>query len=419
MSLPDSSYETTRILPKLDKQSTEQRYKWSKAFWIFWTCAKLLAVAVQILEVLFAHNDEKWIYTIVVRTHNKCVPVLGVFPVKQSVHHKSHIEKILALATTGFAPHNNNIEKGGVAHKISLTRAGRMQKAKKDSYKRFYQEDGTYHYPKIPENKLRMKGEMYFESMEITGSNEGTATDPKFSLLKHWKETELPALDVTAQKIQSNNGKQVIVRYQWDSATPHVNSILTEFLQKEFDRRGWILVPQPANSPLTNTKDAALFPSLSKSVTTEQGLMHGSYVLQGEQLWDIVKLAWERMGLDTIARAYAGHHQIVNAIFKCKGGDDFTRQHKGLHCGIQKMFVPYYDRENQVEPSGVEVIESLGEIEIDGDGLKYAKPDVSGLDFAEYLTLQELDILMEYMPTECPEWASYAAAATRKLFEEG
>jgi hypothetical protein len=83
------------------------------------------------------------------------------------------------------------------------------------------------------------------------------------------------------------------------------------------------------------------------------------------------------------------------------------------------MFVPCYGRENQVEPSGVEVIESLGEIEIDGDGLKYAKPDVSSLDFAEYLTLQELDILMEYMPTECPEWVSYAAAATRKLFEEG
>jgi hypothetical protein len=135
---------------------------------------------------------------------------------------------------------------------------------------------------------------------------------------------ELPALDATAQKIQSDTGKRVIVRYQWDSATPHVDGVLIEFLQKEFDCRGWMLVPQPANSPLTNTKDAALFPSLSKSVTAEQGLMHGSYVLQGEQVWDIVKLAWERMGLDTIARAYAGHHQIVNAIFKCKGGNDFA-----------------------------------------------------------------------------------------------
>jgi hypothetical protein len=135
---------------------------------------------------------------------------------------------------------------------------------------------------------------------------------------------ELPALDVITQKIQSDTGKRVIVRYQWDSATPHVDGVLTEFLQKEFDCRGWILVPQPANSPLTNTKDAALFPSLTKSVTAEQG----------KQLWDIVKLAWERMGLDTIAQAYAGHHQIVNAIFKCKGGDDFTRQHKGLDCGI-------------------------------------------------------------------------------------
>jgi hypothetical protein len=62
--------------------------------------------------------------------------------------------------------------------------------------------------------------------------------------------------------------------------------------------------------------------------------MHGSFVLQGEQICNIVKLAWGRMGLDTIARAYTGHHQIVNAIFKCKGVDDFAQQHKGLYCGI-------------------------------------------------------------------------------------
>jgi hypothetical protein len=148
------------------------------------------------------------------------------------------VAEIFGLATTGFAPHNNNIEKGGIAHKILLTRVGQMQKAKKDSNKHVYKEDGTYHYPKIPENKLQMNGEMYFVSMEITGSNEGTAADPKFLLLKHWKETELPALDAMAQKIQSETGKQVIVHYLWDSATPHIDGILTEWLQKEFDHQG-------------------------------------------------------------------------------------------------------------------------------------------------------------------------------------
>jgi len=253
---------------------------------------------------------------------------------------------------------HNDIEKGGVACKISLTRAGRMVKAQKDSYKRVYRDNGTYYYPKIPENKLRSKGEMYFQSMEITGSSEGTAANPKFSLLKHWKETELPALDTAAQKMQTTTGKRVVIRYQWDGARPHVDGKLTEYIRDEFDKRGWILIPQPANSPLTNAKDAALFPAMSKDVTAEQGLMNGSYVLEGEQLWQYIKRVWETMKLTTIARTYAGHHQIVNAIVKCKGKDDFAKDHKGLHCGIRKMYVPYYESENQEQPSGVEVFES-------------------------------------------------------------
>jgi hypothetical protein len=34
MGLPDSWYKSTRIFPLLDKQSTERRYNWAKAFWI-------------------------------------------------------------------------------------------------------------------------------------------------------------------------------------------------------------------------------------------------------------------------------------------------------------------------------------------------------------------------------------------------
>jgi hypothetical protein len=49
------------------------------------------------------------------------------------------------------------------------------------------------------------------------------------------------------------------------------------------------------------------------------------------------------------------------------------------------MFVPYCNSENQEEPTGVEVLESLLKIDIDGDGLNYAKPDASDLVIAEYL----------------------------------
>jgi len=150
---------------------------------------------------------------------------------------------------------------------------------------------------------------------------------------------------------------------------------------------------------------------MSKDVTAEQGLMNGSYVLEGEQLWQYIKRVWETMKLTTIARTYAGHHQIVNAIVKCKGKDDFAKDHKGLHCGSRKMYVPYYESENQEQPSGVEVFESCDPV--DARNLKYETPDVSGHsseDIAKLLNQQELHVIMNDLPTDCPEWQWYSVA---------
>ena len=150
---------------------------------------------------------------------------------------------------------------------------------------------------------------------------------------------------------------------------------------------------------------------MSKDVTAEQGLMNGSYVLEGEQLWQYIKRVWERMKLSTIARTYAGHHQIVNAIVKCKGKDDFVKDHKGLHCGIRKIYVPYYESENQEQPSGVEVFESNDPV--DARSLKYETPDVSGYsgeDIAKLLTQQELQVIMNDLPTDSPGWNRYSVA---------
>ena len=48
---------------------------------------------------------------------------------------------------------------------VSLVR--KMVPMKKDSYQRVYKPDGTYHHPKVPENILWKKGELYFQPMEI------------------------------------------------------------------------------------------------------------------------------------------------------------------------------------------------------------------------------------------------------------
>ena len=84
------------------------------------------------------------------------------------------------------------MERGGEAKKVSIVRAGRLQPAQKDTYRRVYKDDGTFHYPRILGNLLRRKGDPYFCPMEVTGSSEGTKKKPKFSLLKHFQQTEIP-----------------------------------------------------------------------------------------------------------------------------------------------------------------------------------------------------------------------------------
>ena len=129
------------------------------------------------------------------------------------------------------------MESGGVAKKVLLVRAGAMVPAKKDTYRREYLDNGKFHYPKIPANLLRKKGELYFKPSEITGSNDGTATNPKYSMLRHFRKKELAALDACAAEYtaEHHGGVRVVGRYGWDSAGPHQCQKLNGFLQQSLN----------------------------------------------------------------------------------------------------------------------------------------------------------------------------------------
>ncbi len=211
MSLPDSSYKSTRLLPRLNQGNKNRRLYWSHQFWIFWQSA----VTFNGVQIILVHMDEKWFWSVVVRRNNKCVPFFGVEPVQHGVQHKSHLDKIMGIASTAFAPDGNDITKGGRAFLVNLVRVGGMVKATKDTYKRVYRDDGTYHYPVLLENRLQKKGEFYFKGLEITGSKKGTAKEPKFDLLSYFQDTEIPKLDQLCTSVGHLTGKKVIVRYQW------------------------------------------------------------------------------------------------------------------------------------------------------------------------------------------------------------
>jgi len=151
-----------------------------------------------------------------------------------------------------------------------------MVAAERDTYKRVYNPDGSgsYTYPKTLANRLLVKGQEYFQGMEMTGSYKGTVKRPKYPLTEFFAE-EIVRLEAVAQKIGSETGKRVVVRYQMDGAGPHRDGKLLAFLDEELGDRGWHLKFQPPNSPITNVKDACIFPSLSKRISSAQGLSNG------------------------------------------------------------------------------------------------------------------------------------------------
>ena len=147
-------------------------------------------------QMMLVHMDEKWFWVVVKRRHNKQIVSLGIQPIAHKTHHTSHMHKVLGIATSGFLPVDNDIEKGGRAMKVRMDRTGRMVAAKEDSYTRVYANDGkSYTYSKIAENRLRVKGQLYFQNMEITRSKEGTEKEQNMALLPYHRDILFPRLE--------------------------------------------------------------------------------------------------------------------------------------------------------------------------------------------------------------------------------
>jgi hypothetical protein len=63
----------------------------------------------------------KWFFAII-RQHKKCTPFFGVYLVNHAIRHKSHVNsKMMVIASTAFETKNNDMERGGIAHKVSFT----------------------------------------------------------------------------------------------------------------------------------------------------------------------------------------------------------------------------------------------------------------------------------------------------------
>ena len=212
---------------------------------------------------------------------------LGIQPIAHTTHHTSHMHKVLGITTSSFLRVDNDIKIGERTVKVRMDRARRMVASKEDSYKRVYADDGkSCTYPKIAENRLRVKGQLYFQNMDITGSKEGTEKEPKMALLPYHLEILFPRLEEMARELgeEGEEGVEIIPYYQMDGAGSRQCKKLLTMIDEEFNRRGWIFRFQPSQNPESNIKDSYVFPSLSHLVTIEKGQSNRSYSLKVENL---------------------------------------------------------------------------------------------------------------------------------------
>ena len=199
----------------------------------------------------------------------------------------------------------------------------------------------------------------------------------------------------------NENGRHVCIVKQEDGAGLHTDKTYLARMKELFDERDWLLFNQPSQSPITNVHDACIFPMMSKSASKSQALVFGSQLSKGEELNKTVMNVYNNKDhLPAIARAFAGHNQIVCAIIENNGDNNYLSKRKGLSFGIRRCYITDEEGEGVI-PVPVTMAESeTAQTQIISErqsrGLRYDEPKISDLSKAK-LTDRMKEFLLEHM----------------------
>jgi hypothetical protein len=200
-------------------------------------------------KFLWIHSDEKWFHALVPRQNAKACEELGLKRQSYSVHHKSHIKKVMAHCTVGYL-FDTNVEDGGEGFLIGLHRCANFKVPLRDV--RFSSKDPVTGRISFAGNEIKhKKGEPYLVDCNVTGMNAGTTTTPCFPLRSLWEHSLFPAIKAMLAPDGPCAGAQVI--FQEDNAGPHTNHEYTAWMQAAFEQYGWkieLQAPQGTSSIL-------------------------------------------------------------------------------------------------------------------------------------------------------------------------
>jgi hypothetical protein len=143
-------------------------------------------------------SDKKWFYGLVARTFAKAWESSGVHKQSFSFQHKSHITKVMGHGTVGFC-FQGDPEAGGTGYLIGLHRCQSYKVMQRKVHEQTIDAETGKRTSKGNPVKFN-RGDLALTDCNVTSSNFGTATKPKFPLMQLWATVLLPEMEALVQE---------------------------------------------------------------------------------------------------------------------------------------------------------------------------------------------------------------------------
>jgi hypothetical protein len=256
--------------------------------------------------------------------------VLGIEKTHTYLYHKCHINKVMAVAFTAYA-FDSTVENGGHGVKIGLYRVQAARVAQRDVRESRLDENGHRRYDG---DIIRMKGDAYLIDCNVTGSDEGTSNNPKFSLLALFRDQIFPTIGELVGPGGAYEGYLPV--FQGDNAGPHVDGTFHTFVKDFCESNGWKWEPQAAQMPHSNNLDLAVFPMMSKRHSALLK-MYSNLQAPHDEIWRTAEEVWANLGSAEIARGYILAYRIAAKVIEA-GGENTFLQKQEFHSGVRTDF---------------------------------------------------------------------------------
>ena len=275
------------------------------------------------------HYDEKWFWGMVTKSTARTFD--GLDQQTQQAYHKSHINKSMAVAFTAYA-FKDCTDNGGDGIKLGLFRAQSYKVAKRMVRQRVRQRSGSF---RATGEIIRQKGDLFLVEYAVTGSEEGTSDNPKFSLKQLFETTIFPDVEKLVGPGGKYEGYKVI--FQGDNAGPHREQAYFDFVTSYCREKGWYWKPQALQMPHMNNLDLSVFPCMSRRHTQLAREQNRLRMLTEDQIWDTAKSVWDRLPSSKTASGFIQAHRIAQRVIEFHGSNSFLTGSK-IHFGVRRDY---------------------------------------------------------------------------------